>query len=63
MFFATIGLSFIYVVRYFTNPQFRQDADLVQFMIVLFTAIGLSIGLIFERKRVKQLEELRIARV
>ncbi len=62
MFFATIGLSFIYVVRYFTNPQFRQDADLVQFMIVLFTAIGLSIGLIFERKRVKQLEELRIAR-
>lgn len=62
MLFATIGLSFIYVVRYFTSPQFRQDANLVQFMIVLFTAIGLSVGIFFERRRVKQLEELRIAR-
>lgn len=62
MLFATIGFTYIYIVRYFINPQYRQDADLIQFLLGLFIAVGVTIGLILERKRVQQLEELRIAR-
>jgi hypothetical protein len=62
MLFATIGFTYIYIVRYFINPQYRQDADLIQFLVSLVIAMGVTVGLIFERKRVRQLEEVRIAR-
>ncbi|MCR6719289.1 MAG: hypothetical protein NVV59_03140 [Chitinophagaceae bacterium] len=62
MLFATIGFSYIYVVRYFISPEYRSDADFFHFIVSLVVAVGVAVGLIFERKRVQQLEELRIAR-
>lgn len=62
MLFSTIGLLYVYIVRYFINPQYRQDADLIQFLLGLFIAVAVAVGIILERKRVQQLEELRVAR-
>lgn len=60
--FATVGISYIYGVRFYTNPAFRHDAQLIQFMICFLFGGALSIGLYFEHKHVKELEEIRIAR-
>lgn len=60
--FASIGITYIYLVRYYTNPDNRYDAQLILFMVCLLLGVGLTVGLIFEQKRVKELEELRIAR-
>ncbi len=62
MFFATIGIGFIYAVRHYIHPSYRADTDIIQFMVGIVVAVSASIGILLERRRVQQLEELRIAR-
>lgn len=62
MLFASIGITYIYLVRFYANPEYRYDAQLILFMVCLLLGVGLTVGLLFEQKRVKELEELRIAR-
>jgi len=60
--FAYCGYSFVYIVYYLIKTPFKTDTFLVYYLITVFSSVILSTGIIFERKRVKQLKELRVAR-
>jgi hypothetical protein len=60
--FAYGGYSFIYVVYYLLKTPYKADTFLVYFLVNIFSSLLLSAGIIFERKRVRQLTELQTAR-
>lgn len=60
--FAYVGYMYTYVVFYFLNETYRQDAHLVYFLVASASSISLSIGVLMEKKRVRQLSELKITR-
>lgn len=60
--FAYIGFTYVYVVFYFLNKSYQQDAHIVFFLITIFSSISISIGIGLERKRVRQLTELKTTR-
>jgi len=60
--FAYVGYCFVYAVFYLIQPVFKNDAHLVFFLITIFSSISISIGIVLERKRVKQLLELQTTR-
>ena len=60
--FAYGGYSFIYVVYYLLKTPYKTDTFLVYYLISIFSSLLISAGIIFERKRVKELMELQTAR-
>jgi hypothetical protein len=60
--FAYGGYSFIYVVYYLLKTPYKTDTFLVYFLVNIFSSLMISVGIIYERKRVRQLSELQTAR-
>ena len=60
--FAYGGYSFIYVVYYLLKTQYKADTHIVYFLVTIFSSLLIAAGIFLERKRVKQLTELKIAR-
>lgn len=60
--FATIGFSYVNAALYFTDDAAQKDADLIFFLITIFSSLSISAGLLLEQKRVKQLAEIKTAR-
>ena len=60
--FAYGGYSFIYVVYYLNKTPYKTDAQIVYFLVTTFSSIMLVTGVFFERRRVRQLTELKITR-
>jgi hypothetical protein len=60
--FAYGGYSFIYVVYYLIKTPYKADTFLVYYLVAIFSSLMISAGIFFERKRVRQLTELKITR-
>ena len=60
--FAYGGYSFIYVVYYILKTPYKTDTFLVYYLITIFSSVLISAGIIYERKRVRELMELQTAR-
>jgi hypothetical protein len=60
--FAYGGYIFIYIVYYLLKTQYKADTFLVYFLVTICSSLLISAGIFFERKRVRQLEELQITR-
>lgn len=60
--FAYGGYSFIYVVYYLIKTPYKADAHIVYFLITTISSLLLAAGVYFERRRVRQLTELKITR-
>ena len=60
--FAYGGYSFIYVVYYLLKTPYKTDTFLVYYLITIFSSLLIATGIIFERKRVRELMELQTAR-
>jgi hypothetical protein len=60
--FAYAGYSFVYVVDYLVETPYKTDVYLIYFLIIIFTSIPMSVGIYFERRRVRQLSELQTTR-
>lgn len=60
--FAYVGYSFVYVVYYLLESPQKNDTYIVYFLITIASSISLATGIIFERKRVKKLDELQTTR-
>jgi len=56
--FAYVGYCFVYTVYYLIKPVYKEDAHLVYFLITIFSCITMTVGIYFERARVRQLAEL-----
>ncbi len=62
LFFAYVGYSFIYVVFYYLDKSFQEDAKLVFFLVTIFSSISIAVGIFIERNRVRHLAELHTTR-
>jgi hypothetical protein len=60
--FAYVGYSFVYTVYYLIKPVYKEDAHIVYFLITIFSCITMTVGIHFERARVRQLAELKTTR-
>lgn len=60
--FAYIGYAFVYTVYYVIKSPQTNDTYLVYFLITIFSCVSISAGILFERKRVRKLDELRTTR-
>jgi hypothetical protein len=55
--------SLVYIFYYLLkNKQYKQDAQLVYYLVTLLSAVLMSVGVIIENKRIKKLGELRNTR-
>jgi|GEM_PF-275005 len=62
LFFAYVGYTYVYYVFYFMHKTFQDDAKLVFNMITILCTVAISLGLLFERKRVAKLFEIKTTR-
>lgn len=60
--FAYGGYGFIYVVYYLIKTPYKEDTLIVYYFVTIFSTLLISAGIYFERKRVDQLAELKVAR-
>lgn len=60
--FSYVGFAFAYTVIFLIKTPYKQDTYLVFFLIILFSSIAMAAGLILEKKRIRQLAELKITR-
>jgi len=60
--FAYGGYSFIYVVYYLLKTPYKTDTFLVYYLVSIFSSTLIAAGIVYERKRVKELMELQTAR-
>jgi hypothetical protein len=60
--FAYVGYCFVYTVYYLIKPIYKDDAHIVYFLITIFSCITMTVGIHFERARVRQLAELQTTR-
>ena len=60
--FAYGGYTFIYVVYYLLKTQYKTDTFLVYFFVTICSSLLISAGIFFERRRISQLEELKVTR-
>ncbi|MEP7373786.1 MAG: hypothetical protein ABI675_10385 [Chitinophagaceae bacterium] len=60
--FAYVGYCFVYAVYYLIKPVYKDDAHIVYFLITIISSIIMTVGIHFERARVRQLAELRTTR-
>lgn len=55
--------SLVYIFYYLLrNQQYKEDAQLVYYLVILLSTILMSIGIIIENKRIKKLGELKNTR-
>jgi hypothetical protein len=55
--------SLVYIFYYLLkNKQYKQDAQLVYYLVTLLSAVLMSIGIFIENKRIKKLSELKHTR-
>jgi hypothetical protein len=55
--------SLVYIFYYLLkNQQYKEDAQLVYYLVILLSTILMSIGIIIENKRIKKLSELKNTR-
>jgi hypothetical protein len=62
LFFTYVGFTYVYYVFYFMSSSFQDDARLVFFALSIVSALVMSVGLLFERKRVAKLFEIKTTR-
>jgi hypothetical protein len=62
LFFTYVGFTYVYYVFYFMDHSFQDDARLVFFALSIISAIVMSVGLLFERRRVSKLFEIKTTR-
>ena len=62
LFFSYVGYTYVYCVFYFMNEAYRDDARLVFYAITILSSIAISVGLLFEKKRVAKLFEIKTTR-
>jgi hypothetical protein len=60
--FAYVGYCFVYAVYYLIKPVYKDDAHIVYFFITIISSIIMTVGIHFERARVRQLAELKTTR-
>lgn len=60
--FAYLGYTFIYVFLYLKKTRDTGDTYLIYFIVNAVSSILMAIGIFFEAKRIKQLEELKTTR-
>lgn len=60
--FAYGGYSFVYVVHFLLKTPHKDDTFFVYYLITIFSSMLLATGIYMERRRVNQLNELKIAR-
>ena len=60
--FAYGGYSYIYVVYYLMKTPYKADTLIVYNLITIVSSLLITTGIFFERKRVDQLTELKVAR-
>ncbi|HEY6502721.1 MAG TPA: hypothetical protein VIZ28_01985 [Chitinophagaceae bacterium] len=60
--FAYGGYMFIYIVYYLLKTPYKADTQLIYFLVNIFFSLLISTGVYIEKRRVKQLTELKIAR-
>ncbi|MBL7744736.1 MAG: hypothetical protein JNN00_14790 [Chitinophagaceae bacterium] len=60
--FAYGGYSFIYVAYYLIKTPDRADIQLMYYLVTIFSSLLVATGVLIERRRVKQLNELKITR-
>lgn len=55
--------SLVYIFYYLLkNQQYKEDAQLVYYLVILLSTILMSIGIVIENKRIKKLGELKNTR-
>lgn len=59
---AYAGYAFVYAVYYLVETPYKNDAQLIFYMVTIITSIPMAIGIFFDKKRVQQLEELKTTR-
>jgi hypothetical protein len=63
VFLAYSIFSLVYIFYYLLkNKQYKQDAQLVYYLVTLLSAVLMSIGIFIENKRIKKLSELKYTR-
>lgn len=60
--FAYGGFGFIYIVYYLLKTPYKDDTLIVYYFVSIFSSLLISAGIFLERKRVRQLNELKITR-
>lgn len=60
--FAYGGYSFIYVVYYLLKTPYKADTLIVYYLVTIFSSLLITAGVFFERKRVRQLAEIKVTR-
>ncbi len=60
--FAYGGYGFIYIVYYLLRTSYKADTLLVYFLVTIFSSLVMAAGIIFERRRVRQLAEINTTR-
>ena len=60
--FAYGGYLFIYIVYYLLKTPYKTDTFLVYYLVSIFSSVLIGVGIIYERKRVRELMELQTAR-
>jgi hypothetical protein len=60
--FAYAGYSFVYIVESLFENSYKKDAYLIYCLVTIVTSIPMAVGILFERKRVQQLSELKVTR-
>lgn len=62
LFFGYVGYTYCYFVYYFLDKTYQHDARLAFNAMTIISAILISIGIVFERKRVAKLFEIKTTR-
>lgn len=59
---AYAGYAFVYAVYYLIETPYKNDAQLIFYLITIVSSIPMAIGIFFDKKRVKHLAELKTTR-
>jgi hypothetical protein len=62
LFFAYGGYVFIYIVYYLLKTPYKADTQLIYYLINIVSSMLVAAGIYIEKRRVKQLTELKITR-
>jgi hypothetical protein len=60
--FAYGGYTFVYIVYNLLKTNYKVDTFFVYYIVSILSSLLLSTGIYMERKRVRQLNELKVAR-
>jgi hypothetical protein len=60
--FAYAGFTFVFIVNHVVETPYKMDVYLIYYLVTIITSIPMSVGIYFERKRVRHLSELQTTR-